>query len=168
MLANRASARALALAGYPTALLLIATSALDVIPKILPSSIGSRDWRYGALGLLFNSMVTPLLGLVIAGAAALIARHRKTLAFISALFLALGALTVVGGILFLVDFNALAPGLNTGVTGAFKVATWKTILIVLFMLPAAFWFGFGGLRAARGVKAVSASQNTDGNLVVGQ
>lgn len=160
------AARPLALAGYPIALLLIITSLLDTFPKILPADFGSRDWRYGALGLVFNSMVTPLLGLAIAAASAIVARHRGTLRLISGVFLALAALAVIGGLLFIVDFTALASSLSERVTPGFQVATWKTVAIVLLAAPVAAWLGIGGLRAARADVGPEGSQARSG-LVVG-
>ena len=62
------TARPLVLAGYPVAALLVVTSLADVLPKILPFQLGSQDWRFGAMGLAFNALVTPLLGLAIAAA----------------------------------------------------------------------------------------------------
>ncbi|HEU4828781.1 MAG TPA: hypothetical protein VFT04_06270 [Gemmatimonadales bacterium] len=161
------AARPLALAGYPIGLLLIVTSLLDTIPKILPSDFGSRDWRYGALGLLFNSMVTPLLGLAIAGAAAIVARHRGTLRLISGVFLALAGLAIVGGLLFIIDFSALASTLSERVTPGFEVATWKTVAIVLLAAPVAAWLGIGGLRAARADEGPEGSNDSTAGLVVG-
>lgn len=159
------AARPLALAGYPIALLLIVTSLLDTLPKILPADLGSRDWRYGALGLVFNSMVTPLLGLAIAAASAIVARHWGTLRLISVVFLALAVLAVVGGLLFIVDFSALASSLSERVTPGFKVATWKTVAIVLLAAPVAAWLGIGGLRAARADEGPEGSQGA--GLVIG-
>jgi hypothetical protein len=160
------AARPLALAGYPIGLLLIVTSMLDTFPKILPADFGSRDWRYGALGLVFNSMVTPLLGLAIAAAAAIVARHYGTLRLISGVFLALAVFAVVGGLLFIVDFSALSSSLSDRVTPGFEIATWKTVAIVLLAAPVAAWLGLGGLRAARAEAGPAGPQGSSG-LVVG-
>ena len=161
------AARPLALAGYPIALLLIVTSLLDTFPKILPADVGSRDWRYGALGLVFNSMVTPLLGLAVAAASAIVARHVGTLRIVSGVFLALAVFAVLGGILFVVDFTALSAGLSERVTPGFEVATWKTVAIVLLAIPVAAWLGIGGLRAARAEAGSAGSRSNDAGLVVG-
>lgn len=158
--------RPLALAGYPVALLLIATSLMDTLPKILPANFGSADWRYGALGLTFNSLVTPLLGLVLAAAAALIARQYRALRVVSVAFLVVAAFALVGGLLFLVDYNGVSSGLSERAASAFRVATWKTALIALLVVPAALWFGIGGLRAASARPADG--EGTSGSLVVGQ
>lgn len=155
------------MAGYPIALLLIVTSLLDTFPKILPADMGSRDWRYGALGLVFNSMVTPLLGLAIAAASAIVARHVGTLRLVSGVFLALAAFAVLGGLLFLIDFSALSAGLSERVTPGFEVATWKTVAIVLLAAPVAAWLGIGGLRVARAEAGSAGSRSNDAGLVVG-
>ena len=139
---------------------------MDTLPKILPADFGSRDWRYGALGLTFNSLVTPLLGLVIAAAAALIADHRRTLQVVSVVFLAMGAFAAVGVLLFLVDFGGIAKGLGEASAPTFRAATWKAVVLALLLLPVAVWFGVGGLRAARSTPGEAGGGS--GNLVVGQ
>lgn len=164
---NVSSARPLALAGYPIALLLITSSALDTVPKILPAALGSQDWRYGALGLVFNSMVTPLLGLAIAAGTAVFVGHRRTLIALSVIFLISALFAVVGGIMFLVDFGGLSSGLSERVGPSFRVATWKTTIIVALIIPAALWFGIGGFRVARSAGAGPQGSSSSG-LVVGQ
>ncbi|HEX6645478.1 MAG TPA: hypothetical protein VF037_12425 [Gemmatimonadales bacterium] len=139
---------------------------MDTLPKILPADFGSRDWRFGALGLVFNSTVTPVLGLVIAAAAAIVAGQWRALRVISVLFLVVAAVALVGGLMFLVDYSGIAGGLDERAAGSFRVATWKTALIVLLLLPAAIWLGIGGLRASRGGSAPVQDRNA--NLVVGQ
>jgi hypothetical protein len=139
---------------------------MDTLPKILPADFGSRDWRFGALGLVFNSTVTPVLGLVIAAAAAIVAGQWRTLKAVSVLFLVVAALALVGGLMFLVDYSGIAGGLDERAAGSFRVATWKTAMIVLLLLPAAIWLGIGGLRAARGAAVRVHDRNE--NLVVGQ
>ncbi len=161
------AARPLALAGYPIALLLIVTSLLDTFPKILPADFGSRDWRYGALGLVFNSMVTPLLGLAIAGASAIVARHHGVLRLVSGVLLAVAAFAVIGGILFVIDFSALSSTLSERVTPGFEVATWKTVVIVLLAAPVAAWLGIGGFRAARADAVPEGPEGGSARLVVG-
>ncbi len=164
--ANTATARSLARAGYPIALLLILVPLLDTVPKVLPAHPGSADWRYGAVGLLFGSVVTPIIGLAIAGAAALIARQRVGLMVVSLVFLLLALFLVIGGVAFLVDFGGIAAKLSERVTPAFRAATVKTTVIAVLAALASCWLGLGGWRAARAAGA-GANDGRSAGLVVG-
>lgn len=166
--APTSSARPLVLAGYPVAALLVVTSLADVLPKVLPLQLGSQDWRFGALGLAFNALVTPLLGLAIAAAVAFLAGHRGVLLMVSVLFLLLAAFVAVGGVTFLMDSGRVTSNLSAEASRSFRVATWKTIVVVLCALPAAVWFGITGLRAARSASVLDESQGSGSGLVVGQ
>jgi|SRR5688572_3649480 hypothetical protein len=162
------TARPLVLAGYPVAALLVVTSLADVLPKILPFQLGNQDWRFGAMGLAFNALVTPLLGLAIAAAVALLAGHRGVLLMVSVLFLLLAGFVAIGGTTFLLDSGKVTANLGAEASRSFRVATWKTIVVVLCALPAAVWFGISGLRAARSASPLDESQGSGSGLVVGQ
>ena len=162
------TARPLVLAGYPVAALLVVTSLADVLPKILPFQLGSQDWRFGAMGLAFNALVTPLLGLAIAAAVAFLAGHRGVLLMVSVLFLLVALFVAVGGVTFLLDSGKVTANLGAEASRSFRVATWKTIVVVLCALPAAIWFGITGLRAVRGAAVLEESEGSGSGLVVGQ
>lgn len=116
--------------------------------------------------MLFGNIVTPLIGLTIAGAAALIARQRGVLKLVSIVFLVLAVVLVVGGVTFLADFGSLLPTLGERVTPAFRAATTKTVVIALLAAAAAVWLGVGGLRAARDGRS-SGPADKSADLVVG-
>ncbi len=156
----------MALAGYPIALLLILVPMLDTVPKMLPAHFGSEDWRYGAGGLLFGSIVTPIIWLTIAGAAALIARQYRGLMVVSLVFLLLALVLVIGGVAFLVDFGGISAKLSERVTPAFHAATVKTAVIAVLAAVASVWLGLGGLRVAREAR-VEGNENRSAGLVVG-
>ena len=163
---NPTTARSLALAGYPLALLLIAVPLLDVVPKVLPMQWGNADWRYGAVGFLFGSIVTPIIGLAIAGSAAVVARQAGVLTLVSVLALVLAGVLVAGGVMFLVDFGAVAPNLSERVSPAFRAATTKTAVIALLAAAASAWLGLAGLRAVRSARSRGPEDKSAG-LVVG-
>jgi hypothetical protein len=156
----------MALAGYPIALLLILVPMLDTVPKMLPAHFGSPDWRYGAVGLLFGSIVTPIIGLTIAGAAALIARQYRGLMVVSQVFLLLALVLVIGGVAILVDFGGISAKLSERVTPAFHAATVKTAVIAVLAAVASVWLGLGGLRVVREAR-VEGNGNRSAGLVVG-
>lgn len=140
---------------------------LDVVPKMLPVHFSSPDWRYGAIGFLVGSIVTPLIGLTIAAAAALVARQRGALMVVSLVFLLLALVLVIGGVTFLVDFGGISAKLSERVTPAFHAATVKAIVIVLLATVASVWLGLSGWRVARDAGAQDSGDRSAG-LVVGQ
>jgi len=143
------AARSLALAGYPIALLLIVVPMLNALPQLVPASIGSAEWRYGAVGIVVGNVVTPILGLSIASAAALVARQRVVLKVISLAFLVLALGLVLGGIAFLAGVGAVAAHIGENMAAAFRAATARTVVIGLLAAVASGWLGVGGWRAAR-------------------
>jgi hypothetical protein len=133
---------------------------------MLPAAFGSPDWRYGAVGFLFGNVVTPIIGLTIAAATALIMRQRGMLVAVSLVFLLLAVLLVVGGAVFLADFGGMAAKLSERVTPAFHAATVKTAVIAVLAAVASVSMGWGGFRAARAAQAAMRDDKTAG-LVVG-
>ena len=133
---------------------------------MLPASFASPDWRYGAVGFLLGNIVTPIIGLSIAAAAALINRQRGVLMVVSLAFLLLALILVVGGVTFLVDFGGISAKLSERVTPAFHAATVKTAVIALLAAVASIWLGLGGWRVARAAGADESVDRTAG-LVVG-
>ena len=159
------------LAAYPVALLLFVGTLLDEGPKIWPMHPDDRSWRYGAMGILLSAVVTPLLALGIAFAAAFLARHRVVVRVLSALALALGVALLVAVVVFLFDYGVLAKDIDPRVASGFRVATWKTVGTMLIAIPAVFWFGIGGWRAAKdggGSAGQGGSGRRSSSLVVGQ
>lgn len=166
-----ANSRPLILAAYPVALLLFAATLFDEGPKVWPLHPDDRSWRYGAAGIALNAVITPLLALGIAFAAAFLARHRLVVRVLAALSLAAGIALVGAVVLFLVDYSVLATDIDPRVAPGFRVATWKTVGTMLIAIPAVFWFGVGGWRAARDGGAPAGREGSgkrSSNLVVGQ
>ena len=87
---------------YFLSALLVATPAVDVLTQVWPLQPGSMVWRYGFLGFLGNNLLTPLLGLTLAGVAAMLAESRLALRLLSWTALAAGV-----GLLALLAFFSL-------------------------------------------------------------
>ena len=155
--------RTMVAAAYSVALLLAISSLLDLGSRLWPLQLGSQDWRFGAMGILFNSLVTPLLGLGLAIAAAYLARHRATLAACSGLALVVAAIATIGLVAFVLAGVAVAAKADAAVRPTVSVATWKTVVLALAIIPSAALLGLGGMRARQG----EVSNHQDG-LVVGQ
>lgn len=90
--------RRVAAPAYFLALILVLSTGLDLVQSIWPLRIGDVQWRVLSIGLMSRMLIPPLLGLVLAYVAALLAEHRgvlRTLAVVDGL-LALGLLAGLG------------------------------------------------------------------------
>lgn len=152
-------------AAYAVAVLLMLSSLLDLGARLWPLQLGNEEWRFGALGILFNSLVTPVLGLALAMGAAYIGRHRRTLALFSGIALLVAAITTLAFIAFVFASIAVSGRAEAAVKPAFEVAIWKTVVLALAVLPATALLGLGGMRSLRGGNGGVLER---GRLVVGQ
>lgn len=158
--------RTLLSAAYSIALLLALSSLIDLGTRLWPLQFASEDWRFGAMGILFNSLVTPLLGLGLAIAAAYLGNHRSILAVCSGIALVAAGVMALALVAFV--FASLSVGAKADVQlkSTVSVATWKTVILALAIIPAAALLGLGGMRALRGM--VDSRFDPQSGLVVGQ
>jgi len=158
--------RTLLAAAYSVALLLALSSLLDLGTRLWPLQFGSEDWRFGAMGILFNSLVTPLLGLGLAMAAAYIGRHRGILAACSGIALVAAAVMTLALVAFIIASLSVNAKADVQLKSTVSVATWKTVILALAIIPAAALLGVGGMRALRGT--ADSRFDPQSGLVVGQ
>ena len=115
--------RFLALPGYSVALLLIFFPLLDWAISVWPVRAGEVAWRFGATGLFSRVLITPLLGLLLAFAMAVLLEQRRVLRGISILS-GLTGLAIVGGVvLFLLDALQMRPQVRPQAKMAFDLTT---------------------------------------------
>jgi hypothetical protein len=63
----------------PIALVLVVVPLMDAVTRTLPVRPDDAGWRFGSLGLVLNSLVTPILGLALAAGVSLFLEQRATL-----------------------------------------------------------------------------------------
>ena len=166
---SQAGRRTLLAAMYAMAAVMVLSTVLDTAPRILPMHWGSREWRFGALGLALSSLVTPVLGLGLAMAAGFIGRSSRAIRALSWLALAVAVVFAVALVAFVVDYAGMLPTVEAPLKLTFRVATFKAVIMSLLAIPATAALGLGGLRSLRGVAGVGDTQSEHrGNLVVGQ
>lgn len=76
---NVDAGRRLTAAAYLVAGMLVAIPLLDTTLAVLPAHTGQASWRFGALGLYGQAVMTPMLGLLMACAVATLAGHLRLL-----------------------------------------------------------------------------------------
>jgi hypothetical protein len=71
-----AELKAFAWPAYCVAVLLVVTPLVDLVANVWPPRLSAVEWRFGTFGLLSGFLLTPLLGMVLATAAAALLEHR--------------------------------------------------------------------------------------------
>lgn len=143
------SLRRLAPAAYCIAALLLLIPMMDYLGNAWPFRPGAVDWRYGVIGMVSTYLLSPLLGLLIASAAAAWLQQPR-------ISRTLGVLIWLGAILLLVALGSFVLDSLQVRSAAPADARWVTttsfILASAKILAASLTLmilGRGNLRAAR-------------------
>jgi hypothetical protein len=108
---------------YFVASLLILFPLLDTVLSIWPLQMGEVSWRFGAVGLFSRAVMTPLLGLLLAFAVAVLLEHRLMTRAIAVVG-GLTALAIAGvSILFVLDALQMRAQVRPEAKTAFDVAS---------------------------------------------
>jgi hypothetical protein len=145
---ERAGTELLLKAGYLVALLLVVVPLSDNVVRTWPIRPGDERWRFGTLGILFNALVTPLLGVFLALIVAAVLQQARTLRTLAVLTLVAAAL-VLGAIpLFGLDYLQLRAKVTAEAMGGFDSSARKAIVVGLLSATVALIVGITGWRAA--------------------
>lgn len=143
--------RWLTVAGYLLALYLIFVPLFETTIAVWPLGVGDRQWRYGAVGLYTQTMMTPLLGLLIALGIALYVRNRGMIRAIAVVGGAAAAVTLLSIPIFLIDAVQIRGDVDANAVTAVNVTTgfavFKMILAILIGGGVA-WGGWSGPKSA--------------------
>lgn len=136
---------------YAVAFGFILPSTLEFLLVSYPYRFGSMQWRFGAVGLLFNTvLLPPLVGLTIMAFAAVQLDHRRVARVVSILALIVGAVLVLLIPFFILDYVQLRKMLaNPQQLRAYDFTSMKAMAVGLLMLVIAVALGIAGLRATR-------------------
>lgn len=150
---------------YLLSALLVISPLVDGTMQLLPLRPGDERWRFGAVGSLSNLLLVPLLGLLIAIAAATLTDARRTKRVLGTICAILGVGLAVISALFILDYFQVRTGVTPKFQHTVSVATSSALtknvisIIVLFLLSRA---GFAGPRvvASRKVAPVIETSST--------
>ena len=141
--------RFLALPGYCIGIFLIVVPVMDTLLSTMPLSPSIVGWRFGALGLLANAFMTPLVGLFMLLALAAALDHRgaiRTLALLSAV----AAVCILLGLgLFVLDTVQMRSQVRAQAKTTFDKATLVAIAKYLFTAVVLAIVGIKGWKASR-------------------
>ena len=139
----------LAPAAYLLAFALFITPLLDASSRILPMRPGEVGWRFGAMGIVFNTLVTPLLGLFLAMLAAAVLGHRRTLRWLSVASYVATVVVALSLVLFVFDYLQARAGVVTERRGAVDVVSVKALFLGALGMIVAAGFGRAGWNASK-------------------
>lgn len=156
--------RQLAAPAYLVALSLMFIPPIDTIAQVLPVRPGDVRWRFGVFGLISNSLMLSLTGLLIAYLLTAVFEHRRAQRVLGVAS-ALAVLGLVGGLaVFALDTLQVAGSLNPQARLAFRVAT--ATASVKSLLGALTFAGFAW-ASFKAPKGRSGKSNKGPSLIIG-
>jgi hypothetical protein len=157
--------RPLAVPVYVVAALLIAIPLADTILSVMPPRPGDVAWRFGALGLGGQAVLTPLLGALLALVTAAVFGHRRTLRAVQ-IVAALAALVFVAASgIFALDALQTRPSIQAAAKGAVDRASIGALAKYAIGCAALVVFAIASHRLLRRNRAESAADAEQPQLV---
>ncbi|HEY0969916.1 MAG TPA: hypothetical protein VGE02_02940 [Gemmatimonadales bacterium] len=142
--------RPLYMALYAVAAALVLPALMEYLLVSFPYRMGNVQWRFGAIGLLFNSVLgSPVVGLTVAAFAAVQLGHRRTARTISIIAFVVALVLLVALPFFLLDFFQLRTMVNPAQKRAFDYTSLKATLTGGLMFITALAVAIGTWRATR-------------------
>ena len=149
---------------YFMGLVLVLFPLAETVLVVLPIRAGEVGWRFGATGLLSRALMTPLLGILLMLAVALLLGHRRVLRVIS-VFCTVGALILAGlVVLFLLDALQMRVQVRPEAKTSFDLATLSSAfkhVVVVALLAVFARAGWKGSRAMAAKRPPRESRNAD-------
>ncbi len=128
------------------------TPLLEAATRVLPMRPSDVGWRFGAMGIVFNTLVTPLLGVFIAMVVAAVRGHRRTLRWLSGAAYAAAVVVTLGLVLFLFDYVQARAGVAAEQLAGLDVVSRKALFLGVVAVVAAGVLGRAGWNAGRTVE----------------
>lgn len=146
--------RPVLLAVYPVAAMIALVPAIEVGAGSWPFQPGELSWRFGVGGLVLKTLVTPLLGILLAMLAGVALEHRRTVRTLATLCLLIAVGGVVVAAMFSMDFLQLRAMVDPRMRSQMTTAAGTALLMAALIIPSAAALGLAGWRATRREKTV--------------
>ena len=140
-------------AAYAVAIVFLLSPLVDVVTNVYPFELGSVQWRYGAVGIMSNYLISGVFGLLLGTFAAVLGGHAKVLWVFFALNLALAVALVALLGLFALDVLQLRSMVRPEAADMFGIGAGKAALKLLLVAASLGLLGVVGFKAARGETA---------------
>jgi hypothetical protein len=158
--------KGLAVPAYVTAAILILFPMVDTTFALLPARSGELAWRFGALGLVSQALMTPLLGGLIALVTASVLGHRRALRVVQILAWLVAALSIGAIALFLLDAVQMRSTVRPELKGAVDKASGVAIVKYLVTSGVAATLALASQRAVKRTRKAGA-ESDEPRLVFG-
>lgn len=145
------------------ALLLVLFPLTDALSTVWPLRPGEFQWRFGAVGLFSQALMTPLLGVVLALVTAHILEHRVVLRILAVLAALGGVLLLVVLAGFALDAAQMRGQVRPELKGNFDVASIAAAMKLLLAATLALvvtWVGWKRSRRSGGRSRVHPQPGT--------
>jgi hypothetical protein len=150
--------RQIAFPTYVVAIAMIAIPLADVFTSLFPWRFLEPRWRFGAVGLISNSLLIPMLGLLVAYLTATVLNHRLTRRIIGGVSFAGLAICLLTLIMFALDALQTRAGVRPEMRLSFTVASAAAALKTIFAAVTFMAIGISAFRGSRGRTAEVKSQ----------
>jgi hypothetical protein len=144
-----AELKAFAWPAYCVAVLLVVTPLVDLVANVWPPRLSAVEWRFGTFGLLSGFLLTPLLGMVLATAAAALLEHRGAQRVFALLDLTGAALLMIVVVMLSLDWLQMRASIDPATRPAIDIGSVKSIGKHFGVTIALAWLGGVGWRASR-------------------
>jgi hypothetical protein len=135
---------------YAVALLLVLVPVSEMLLRVWPLRVTEASWRFGAIGLFSNALLTPLLGLTFAGMLAFLFGHRRAVRTLSVVLIA-GAIVLASSMaVFALDALQMRGNVAANAQTAFDVASAQALLKLGLFVTVGAVLGIGGWRSTTG------------------
>lgn len=140
--------RPLLFALYFLALAFILPSLLEFLIVSFPYRPGVSQWRFGAVGLLINTVLfPPIVGIAIGSLVSVQLGHRWAARIFSILALLMALVLALGEVSFLLDYLQLRSSVNPQALHTFDMTALKALLTGVIMIATSLSIGLGVWRA---------------------
>ena len=150
----------------PVALLLIASPAADLVAALMPMRPGEVSWRFGAYGLITNSLITPILGLAII---LVVSEHQewtRSMTVTAAVCAVLALILFAGFALFVLDYIQLRQAVGRAARGPYDAAAFKAMLVAALEAGVLLAMSLAAFRARTSDPSLSHRRRERVGLVV--
>ena len=162
------SLRRLTPAAYAVAVVFLLSPVVDVVANVSPMEPGSIQWRFGAVGIMSNYLISAIFGLLL-GTLLAAATGRRTMLWVFATLNIVTALVLLAtALLFGLDVLQLKNVVRPEAAAMFKIGSAKAAFKIVTAAIALLMLGIGGFRTARGKLAASGRKGgrSDAPLIV--
>lgn len=155
--------RAFVAAFYVVAIAFLVYPLTDLAFTLVPLSLNSVQWRFGAVGFTGQTMWSQVAGVAIAALVAFWLNHRAVLRVVGIYGLLVAAVMVVLLVMASLDFLQLRKSVGYTIRPKFDAAGLRLVVQCALSCPLLGWFGWSALRVGR---SPSSSRNRGDQLGV--